>query len=541
MKNFTLSIAAIMLFSMSLFAQNLIENPGFEVWNGDYLDVWETSGDGIQLTQNTTVVHEGTSSCQVLFTSIENQNLKSNAFNVTAGDPIAVSVWVYDNDAAGRARLSILYEGAGNYYGNEYSEDIDAWQLLAYTGVVPDGATSATFQVRFYDVTADWDGDCEITVDESGFIVDNEIKPEPSNYPTEFAASVSGIGALVSWIDATGDQLPQNYLVMASATNDFTAPVDADPVDDDTDISDGSAVLNITYGQQSASFSGFSAGATYYFTIYPYTNGGSDIDYKTDGEAPTAEVTMPDVSVINFNDFGDLTFGDWTTKSVIGAEAWETMEYNGAQFAVMSGYNNGAVDNEDWLISPVFNTQSYHDVEFSFSNALGYSGAPMKVMLSQDYDGSSDPNDFTWVDLSEDFTFSDGNFSWVESGILNIDLFSNTTLYLAFKYTSNPDDGAGKWEVDNLLLTGIMNGGVSDQDLLSLNVYPNPSHGMYQIENNESKIFEINVFNILGKQIMETVNTRDNYTLDILDFDNGIYFLQVVSDHQKRTISIIKQ
>jgi len=40
---------------------------------------------------------------------------------------------------------------------------------------------------------------------------------------------------------------------------------------------------------------------------------------------------------------------------------------------------------------------------------------------------------------------------------------------------------------------------------------------------------------------METVNTRGNYTLDISDFDNGVYFLQITSDNQKRTISLIKQ
>jgi len=540
MKKFTLSIAAIMLFSMSIFAQNLIENPGFENWTGDVLDVWDYSGDDISVSQNTTTVHEGSASCQVLFTSQTNQNLKSNTFNVTAGDPVAVSVWVYDNDDAGRARLSILYDGADNYYGNEYSEDIDDWQLLAYEGVVPDGATSATFQIRFYDVSDNWDGDCEIIVDESGFVIDNEIKPEPSNYPTEFSASVNGIGALVSWIDATGDQLPQNYLVMASTTNDFTAPVDADPVDDDNDLSDGTAALNIAYGQQSASFSGLSAGGTYYFTIYPYTNSGSDIDYKTDGEAPTSNVTMPAVSVINYNDFEDLTLGDWTAVSVVGAEEWGTMEYNGANFAVMSGYNNGPLDNEDWLISPSFNTDSYHDVEFSFNNALGYSGPALQVMLSQDYDGSSDPNGATWVELTEEFVFSEGSFNWVASGILNIDMYAHTNLHLAFKYTSNPDDAAAKWEVDDLLLTGVMNDGVSGQELSSLSVYPNPGNGIYQIENIQS-VYNIAVYDILGKQMMEILEVQGHYSLDISDFDNGVYFLQIVSDNQKESISLIKQ
>ena len=539
MKKFTLSIAAIMLFSMSLFAQNLIENPGFEVWNGDVLDSWVEDGGAITLSQNTTNVQEGSSSCTVVFTSQDNQYLNGNTFDVTAGDPILISMYAYDNDAAGRTRLCIIYEGAENYYG-DYSEDLDSWQMISFEGEIPEGATQAKVQIRFYDVSANWVDDCEIILDNASFIIDNEIKPEPSNYPTAFVAGANGIFAATTWIDATGDQLPQNYLVMASTTNDFTAPVDADPEDDDTDISDGDAALNIAYGQQAASFSGFSAGATYYFTIYPYTNGGSDIDYKTDGSAPTASLTMPDVSVINYNDFEDLTFGDWTTNSVVGAQVWETMEYNTAKFAVISGYDDGAQNNEDWLISPSFNTAKYHDVEFSFNNALGYSGPALQVMISQDYDGTSSPNDATWLDISEEFSFSTGNFTWVESGIASLDLYSSTTLCIGFKYTSDTD-AAGKWEVDDLLLTGIMSDGVSDQELLSLNVYPNPSNGIYQIENTQAKDFEISVFNLLGEQLMKTVNTRDNYTLDITGLDNGVYFLQVISDNQKKTISLIKQ
>ena len=539
MKKFTLSIAAIMLFSMSIFAQNLIENPSFEVWNGDVLDSWVEDGGAITLSQNTINVQEGTSSCTVVFTSQDNQYLNANTFDVTAGDPISVFMYAYDNDAAGRTRLCIIYEGADNYYG-DYSEDMDSWQMISFEGEVPEGATNAKVQIRFYDVSADWDGDCEIILDNTSFILDTDIKPEPTNYPTDFAAGANGILAATTWVDATGDQLPQNYLVYASTTNDFTAPVDGTTVADDADLSDGSGVLNITFGTQSAGFSGLGAGASCHFTIYPYTNGDADIDYKTDGTAPTADLTMPDVSVLNYNDFEDLTFGDWTTNSVVGAQAWETMEYNTAKFAVISGYDDGAQDNEDWLISPSFNTTNYHDVEFSFNNALGYSGPALQVMISQDYDGTSNPNDATWMEISEEFNFSAGNFAWEESGIASLDLYSATNLYIAFKYTSDTD-GAGKWEVDNLLLTGIMSDGVSDQELVSLNVYPNPSNGIYQIENTQAKDFEISVFNLLGEQLMETVNTKDNYTLDISDLDNGVYFLQVISNNQKKTISLIKQ
>ena len=41
---------------------------------------------------------------------------------------------------------------------------------------------------------------------------------------------------------------------------------------------------------QSAIFTGY-AGSTYYYKIFPYTNSGSYIDYKTDGSVPQFSIT----------------------------------------------------------------------------------------------------------------------------------------------------------------------------------------------------------------------------------------------------------
>lgn len=535
MKKFTVSIAAILLFSMSLFAQNLVENPGFETWTGGAPDSWSTSGDAITLSQNTDNIQEGTSSCQAVFTSQENQNLMSNTFAVNAGDPIAISVYLFDNDAAGRARLSVLFEGGDNYYG-EYSEDMDTWQMISYEGLVPDGATEATFQVRFYDISDDWDGDCEILVDQTSFIIDDAIKPEPSNYPTDFAATSNGTSMTVSWTDAIGDQLPQNYVVYASNSDAFTAPVDGTVVADDADMSDGSAVLNISYGSESTSFGGLDAAVTYYFTIFPYTNAGAETDYKTDGTAPTATQVMPDVSILNFEDFEEDNLGDWSSYSVTGDQEWETADYgNPGICAKMSGYQEAAFDNEDWLISPALNLNSYTGEEFVFETAMNYEGPAMELFISTDYT-SGDPTSATWENIS--FTPSPGLWEWVGSGTIDLSSYSGTA-FLGFKFTSTTG-GSATWEIDNILITGTLSNNIDEHSNIEFSLYPNPGHGIYQIENSNSQAFEISVFNILGKQIMETVETNGDYILDIQDFDNGVYFLQVVSNKQKKTLSLVK-
>lgn len=536
MKKFTFLLAGILISTMSMLAQNLIENPGFESWTTGQPDIWTTGGTAIVLSQNTANTQEGSSSCQVVFTSQDNQDLKSNSFSVTPGDPIAVSFYVYDNDAAGRARLSILYEGGSNYYDSNYSVDMDSWQLLSYEGVIPDGVTQATFQIRFYDV-APWDGDCTILVDNCSFVIDNVVKPEPTNFPTAFAASPNGLSAVITWADATGEQLPQKYLVLASTSSSFTAPVDGSTVADDADLSNGSAALNVSFGSQSASFSGVDAGATYYFTIYPYTNDGVNADYKTDGTAPTATVTMPNVSVINYEDFEDDTFGDWVAYNVSGDQVWETAAFgNPGICAKMSGYSGSAFENEDWLISPAINLDNYTGEEFSFETSMNYEGPALECYISTDY-SSGDPNTATWQSIS--FTPSTGSWAWTPSGIINLSSYTGTA-HLAFKFTSTSSISA-TWEVDNILITGTLSNGVSDQNDINFQVYPNPSSGVYQINNSQSSGFEISVYNILGEIVFSSKAENKSYTLDIQNLDNGMYFLQINSEQQIKTISLIKR
>ena len=108
---------------------------------------------------------------------------------------------------------------------------------------------------------------------------------EPTNQPTSFTASTNSTSQItVNWTDATGAQLPEHYLVKAS-TGAVTAPIDG------TAEADAALVKNIAQGTQTAVFTGLNASTTYHFSIWPYTNSGAAIDYKTDGTIATASAT----------------------------------------------------------------------------------------------------------------------------------------------------------------------------------------------------------------------------------------------------------
>jgi len=116
------------------------------------------------------------------------------------------------------------------------------------------------------------------------------VKPEPTNHATGFA-SVAGPPAYsaitLTWADATGAVLPDGYLIRGSATgfNAIELPADGNPVPD------GGLNLNVATGAENCIMTGLSSATAYYFKIFPYTNSGTAINYKTNGTVPQTSAT----------------------------------------------------------------------------------------------------------------------------------------------------------------------------------------------------------------------------------------------------------
>ncbi len=277
------------------------------------------------------------------------------------------------------------------------------------------------------------------------------VLPEPTNYPTNFTAASAGVNIDLTWTDATGTQLPTGYLILGSDQDNITAPVDGTPVSDDEDLSDGTGAKNILQGNENYSFTALLPNTTYYFKIFPYTNAGSNIDYKTDGTPPADDATTS--TVIMYEDY-DLSWGAWTQISVLGDQVWDrdnTYGIGGTACARMSGYESGSNENEDWLISPPMNFDAYSNEVLTFYNAKNYSGPDMQVKISTDYDGAGDPYTATWTTLS--YTMSSGSWQWAASGNIDVSAYNGTAVYIAFQYNSNTSESA-TWEVDDIMVSG---------------------------------------------------------------------------------------
>ena len=179
-------------------------------------------------------------------------------------------------------------------------------------------------------------------------------------------------------------------------------------------------------------------------TIWAY----ADKDDYNDSPIVSATYVINDDVYIIFNQDWEEDWHGWTQVNVEGETAeWTIAEHSGNHYAYMNAYQQGV--NEDWLISPAFDLDSYSDVVLTFITAKNYNGPDIEVYFSNDYDGQN-PSTATWQALA--CQLSEGSWNWVESGEISLDGFNGSNCYIAYKYTSTEDQAAG-WEVDDILLT----------------------------------------------------------------------------------------
>ena len=83
--------------------------------------------------------------------------------------------------------------------------------------------------------------------------------------------------------------------------------------------------------------------------------------------------------------------------------------------------------------------------------------------------------------------------------------------------------------------------GINDYELNNVVVYPNPTTGMIQIQNPESRIQDVEVYDAYGK-MLNAVTVNDHATsLDLSGYASGTYFVKIVTENGVVTKRVVKQ
>ncbi|MDR0863524.1 MAG: T9SS type A sorting domain-containing protein [Candidatus Symbiothrix sp.] len=161
--------------------------------------------------------------------------------------------------------------------------------------------------------------------------------------------------------------------------------------------------------------------------------------------------------------------------------------------------------------------------------------------LVQDWQNNS------WVNMEQYLMTYDENgngtsvefWFWIRDGWLAIgDLMTETILYY------NNMQSNFRWGCHKLTASYI---NVSDNstaiveppatpELNAISIYPNPTTGKLEIGNGELKIQQISIFNMLGRNVLNTQQT----TLDISHLPTGVYFVQIKTEKGRVTKKVVK-
>ena len=242
---------------------------------------------------------------------------------------------------------------------------------------------------------------------------------------------------------------------------------------------------------------------------------------------------------INYTESFASSLGEFTAINLTGTNDW--YYYANYQCAYINGYSSG--DNNDWLVSPVFDLQGMESATLSFTHANAFGEAATwnqhcKVLVSSNYTG--DVNTATWHELSG-IRFSSQNWEWVDNTIdIPMESFANQSIVIAFHYNVSSSDAIPAWEVKNFNLQATCSTQESATHAAmksSLSVYPNPVLDYVHIES-EYEITQIRITDSAGHLIMSFTS---NYSeLDLSRLPAGIYFMQIETTNGYEVRKIVK-
>jgi hypothetical protein len=138
-----------------------------------------------------------------------------------------------------------------------------------------------------------------------------------------------------------------------------------------------------------------------------------------------------------------------------------------------------------------------------------------------------------WTDVSENFilTADDGNahdYFGASVGITNGGVVAGAQIFergVAYYFSDNTTTSSNEIEQDN-----------------SLFVFPNPSTGIFKIDNALMEIKNVEVVNLSGQTLQHVVKVDSNTTtIDLRNSPSGLYLLRMETSHGIKVCRLIKQ
>jgi len=159
---------------------------------------------------------------------------------------------------------------------------------------------------------------------------------------------------------------------------------------------------------------------------------------------------------------------------------------------------------------------------------------------SHAYDGVSTLDEYTYNENGDELTYILSE--WIDddhwSPFYKVSDFYDENFNQTEYWSENREISGGAWT--NFLKEEYTWNSFQTANLESfntkINIYPNPASEKILIDYNSNKIFNVEMFTILGKKVKELKNTKK---IDVSDLKSGIYFMKISNQNFNYTKKII--
>lgn len=241
-----------------------------------------------------------------------------------------------------------------------------------------------------------------------------------------------------------------DVLVAINDEDVFGTPVDATTYTAGDSLAGGGTIVGVG-GASGLTESDLCPGKTYYVKAW-------SVDGTTTYSSGTASVSV----TTNSYSLQNNDFNSWTAVDVDGDDSW--FVGSSGDFASANGFS-GTNPEEDWLISPAFDLDSFVGETFEFDYRSNFDDplvVGLELFWTNNYTG--DPTTTTWtafttVNTELDTNKSTGSPTSYTSTSVDLSSISGTQVVLGFQYiTGSSAQDARDWDIQDPLVSGNNSG-----------------------------------------------------------------------------------
>ena len=255
----------------------------------------------------------------------------------------------------------------------------------------------------------------------------------------------------------------------------------------------------------------------------------------------------PNNLVFSFDNCTTALSDGWSQFSVVGAQTWACTAFghdgtdaagkksapNGVQ---INGYvtGTGNVANEDWFISPAFDIRNFTYPLLSFWSRVAFNGPPLQLRVSTNYAGTGSPAaaGVTWTDLDVVFP-APGSDTWTKTSNVDLSAYKGQAVYVAFVYSSTPDEAA-RWTLDDI---SLLNSTAAPAPVLAT-ATKSLDFGYQAISTVATQMFNVTLRNLTAPATVTVADVGFTVSKDGTTFGSSVSFAADEASNQAKTLTV---